>query len=343
MKISILFIYSLIFFIFGIKGTQTKENNLKSSDDWKILETYYKSSDWIEINELDKIQDLEIKKLKILEKEKISLLKDNFIKAVGNGVIYKNNFYPDLSSYVPNGFVEDDEKLITTNLRAISRTRVQPHGRGKDATLDTDIKVFANDAHSLLLRWSVQSLTNQGTKIGEGNSFGIKYSKKLTDKWSIAIGGNNILHMDNTIDLGKNYYIVGSTHLPSKFNENAALFMNFGIGSDFFGYKGNGYIATTSCFSGPTLTGEGTGSCNWGPIGSVAYAFNSRFSLVTEWFGYGYGAGVSFRPFRDNPLTATIMVTDFLGNFPKYISEGESGCYLNECSARLYGNLSFSF
>ena len=40
-----------------------------------------------------------------------------------------------------------------------------------------------------------------------------------------------------------------------------------------------------------TLTGtsDEPNSCSWGPIGSVAYS-NDRFSIISEWFGYSYGA-----------------------------------------------------
>ncbi len=80
--------------------------------------------------------------------------------------------------------------------------------------------------------------------------------------------------------------------------------------------------------------------CNWGPIGSIAYTFNNRFALIGEWFGYGYGTGISFRPFDKSSLSLSVYLTDFISNFPDYIKEH---CPSNNCEPRLYSGITFSF
>ena len=45
------------------------------------------------------------------------------IKAIGTAVSVNGSYFPEISHYVPNGFVEDPRKLISTNLRTISRLR----------------------------------------------------------------------------------------------------------------------------------------------------------------------------------------------------------------------------
>ena len=118
------------------------------------------------------------------------------------------------------------------------------------------------------------------------------------------------------------------------------LFFNVGVGSDFYGYKGNGFLARTSCFGQPNLTGNGSNTCSWGPFGSVALAFNDRISFVNEWFGYGYGTGISFKPIFEKPLIFSIYATDFIKGFPVY---AEEHCPNNKCTQRFYGNISLSF
>ena len=166
---------------------------------------------------------------------------------------------------------------------------------------------------------------------------GFKAAKSLSPRWSLAIGGENIIHFDDTIDLGRNFYIISSTYYPIQDN---SLFLNAGIGSDFYGYKGNGYLGETFCVGTNTLTGNGSNKCSWGPIASAAYAINDRFAIINEWFGYGYGLGFSFRPYKSKPLNISIYATDYIKNFPDYIEEG---CPNKECETRYYGSVSYSF
>lgn len=348
MKKTYLFLIFLNFLIFNqIKISSNQIHNEKKTE-WEIVDDKFNSNDWIEIDEIEKKDKEELLLLRKKKDKKYLISSSNNVKGYGNSVVYNGKLYPDISSYVPHAYVEDYGKKLSIHFRGISRTRFSKPGKigsGSDGVLDTDFNIFANENNSFLFRWSLQSLSsrNEGTKFFEGNSFGFKYAKKISEKWSVALGGNNIFHLDDTIDLGRNFYLVGSTYRPSKLNKNRALFINLGIGSDFYGYKGNGYIAKTYCFSGRTLTGEGQALCSWGPIASVSYAFNDRFSVLSEWFGYGFGSGISLRPFKEFPLTSTLMVTDFLGNFPNYISEGSGACYNYKCSPRIYGTLSIFF
>ena len=118
------------------------------------------------------------------------------------------------------------------------------------------------------------------------------------------------------------------------------IFLNAGLGSDFYGYKGNGYLGNINCFGRPNLTGQGSNSCSVGPIGSVAFAFNDRLVLISEWFGYGYGTGISIKPFTNQSISLSIYATDYNSNWPKYLKES---CPAEECKTRFYGSLTFTF
>ena len=208
--------------------------------------------------------------------------------------------------------------------------------------MDLDFKLFNNNNFSIYPKINIQSLTNRGTNFGDGVSMGVKVAKELSPNWSLAIGGENIIHFDETIDLGHNFYVIASTYIPlSKREKSNILFLNVGIGSDYFGYKGNGFLFITPCGNN-TLTGTSfePNSCSWGPIGSVAYSLNDRFSIISEWFGYSYGAGFSIRPFKENSLSISLFATDFIRGFPKY---AEDYCTLGMCETRFYGNISLNF
>ncbi|MBO8242384.1 hypothetical protein HA147_06935 [Prochlorococcus marinus XMU1410] len=273
--------------------------------------------------------------------------KDIKVQSYGKAISFNSIYYPEISSYVPNAYVQDSDVNITSSTRLISKTRHCGGGnfseKCSDGLTELDLNILRGIKYSLNTKVSLQSLTNRGTNFGEGISMGFKLAKEISNDWSLAIGGENIIHFDDTIDLGRNFYIVTSTYreIGSKNKKTPPiLFLNAGIGSDFYGYKGNGFLGETYCFGGNTLTGDGSDTCSWGPIGSITFAFNDRFAIVNEWFGYSYGSGFSIKPFESSTLNISIFATDFVKGFPKYANES---CMSNDCSTRFYGTISLSF
>lgn len=278
-------------------------------------------------------------------KQKIEKILD--VRAIGRSVTINDYIFPEISNYVPNAYVGDWRKSLTVSTRGISATR-HCHGENFssgciDGVLDFDFNLINTNSFSFNPKVNVQSLSNRNSSIGEGVSLGFKAAKKFSDKWSFAVGGENIIHLDKTIDLGRNFYLVASTYKPlykSLKKKGPILFLNAGIGTDFYGYKGNGYLGRVNCFGKPNLTGEGSNNCNIGPIGSISIALNDRLSFNNEWFGYGYGTGFSIRPIKDSSLSLSIYATDYIKGFPDY---SKDWCPNNTCKTRFYGSLSLTF
>ena len=340
-----------LFAIFLFNGSSIKADIHKINNDniveikdlkWQIItpEKGRTNLDW------EKDNNLNVENLMSVKKS----FNNNYleIKSIGKSLVINGEYFPEISNYVPNAFLGTSSPNINTSLRGISKTRHCKFNNFDsnciDGVLDIDFNLFNNNAYSFNPKFTFQSLSNRGTKLGEAISMGFKASKKLSKKWSIAIGGENIIHFDHKTDLGRNFYIVGSTFYPLGANKSKLntpiLFLNMGLGSDFYGYKGNGYIARTSCLGKPNLTGEGSEFCNWGPIGSVSLALNDRFAINNEWFGYGLGTGFSFKPIKNKPISLSIYMTDYIKGLPTYADEG---CYNNNCETRFYGSLSASF
>ena len=269
------------------------------------------------------------------------------IKSLDRSVTVNNINYPEISHYVPNGYVSDNQKFLTTSLRTISKLRFCDgknfEYKCADGILNIDFNLISTDKFSFNSKYSLQSISNRGTKFGEESSIGFKIAKHVNPNWSIAFGGENIIHLDKNIDLGRNFYLISSTFkkLGSSNKDNPSiLFINAGIGSDFYGYKGNGFLWRAPCLGKPNLTGDDKNNCSWGPIGSIALAPNDRITFVNEWFGYSYGSGISIKPFKEKNIVLSLYATDFIKGFPKY---AEEHCPNNECDTRFYGNISLSF
>ena len=272
------------------------------------------------------------------------------IKALGKAVTVNKIPYPEISNYVPNAYVQDINNRLNFSIRGISKVRYCKSSNFSyaclDGIFDLDYNLINTDKFSFNPKLTIQSLSNRnsnkgGSRFGEASSIGFKTATTINPKASFSFGGENIIHLDNKSDLGRNFYFMYSSFYPlNKKKEPSILFINAGIGSDFYGYRGNGFIARTKCFGIPNLTGDGKNTCTWGPIGSVALAFNSQFAIINEWFGYGYGSGIAFRPFKDKPISFSFYATDFIRNFPKY---NDDSCPNNSCETRFYGGISFSF
>ena len=322
--------------VINIESVSTKNLDWEYADEFLEGKLYWK--------ELDNYENFEIITNKKNKRKKNNIFS---VRSIGKGVTINGNLYPDISNYVPNGFVEDQNKIIGLSSRGISKTRFcKGENFSKkciDGVLDLDFKLLNNDDFSIYPKLNMQSLTSRGTNFGEGFSLGVKVAKKVSSDWSIAFGGENIVHFDDTIDLGHNFFVVASSYIPINSVENPSiLFLNAGIGSDFYGYRGNGFLFRTNCLGQNTLTGkaDNPNSCTWGPIASVALAFNDRFSIISEWFGYSYGTGFSIRPFKEKSLSISLFATDFIKGFPKY---AEDLCPANNCKTRFYGSISLNF
>lgn len=274
------------------------------------------------------------------------------LRSISRGVSVNGHPYPDTSIYVPNGYAQDREAFLSFGLNGTSRIRYcstanQPWLNCSDAELMLELTPFRGENASFGFNWTLQSLTgrNQGTRAFiDAQSLGFRAAFNLTPTIGFAIGGEQVLHLDNKTDLGHNFYAVLTQAIPLGSGEKPpVLIATNGVGTDFFAYGGNGSLGTINCGGGNSLTSttwpKGS-DCKLGPISSLSLALNDRFAIGAEWFGYGIGAGISMRPLGDVPLTLTLYATDFLGNYPSYIAET---CPNGVCTARYYGRFTLSF
>ena len=258
-KIYILLLFSLLFSLnipnlFAEKNEVEINSNSIKKLDWEYSDFNTENQlNWHEVDIEDNYKDLI--KIKNIGKK----LNTFFVRSTGKGVTVNGSYYPDISNYVPNAYVEDINKFFGLSTRGISKTRFCNGNNFStscmDGILDLDFKLFNNNNFSIYPKINIQSLTNRGTNFGDGVSMGVKVAKELSPNWSVAFGGENIFHFDETIDLGHNFYVMASTYIPLSSSEKSnILFLNAGIGSDFYGYKGNGFLFRTPCGNN-TLTG----------------------------------------------------------------------------------------
>ncbi len=277
------------------------------------------------------------------------------IRGLARGITVNGNPFPDAGLFVPNGFAMDPEFTVSAILDGVNRTRSCRVGGETsasdcaDAVAYLEITPFKGERASLGFQWAVQSLSgrNEGTSQFAAQSLGFRTAVNLTPTTGLAFGGEHILQLDSSTDLGRNFYLVFSQAIPLGEGPNGMWAVGtVGIGSDFYGYgntSNRGSLGSTNCLSGNNISSPTfpTGTdCYWAAIGSIQLYLNSRVSIGAEWFGYGFGAGISVRPIDAIPLTLSLYATDFLGNRPDYIA---SFCSSDPCETRYYGKMTLSF
>ena len=119
------FIVLFLFFVFDypIKGDQNidlryKTKNKFANLDWDLdnNKSNFEKIRW-------QLDEASYPNYKLVKPRNIYSRKSIKVKGIGKAVTINGNPYPEISNYVPNGFVEDWQKNITLSTRAISKVR----------------------------------------------------------------------------------------------------------------------------------------------------------------------------------------------------------------------------
>ena len=278
----------------------------------------------------------------------------DFFGASARRITLNKQLMPAGSFYTPNSFVNNSNSRLYTFLHGLSRVRGVRNEPGcepdcSDAIVYAELDVWKRVTQSFTLQYSLHSLTgrNGGTEPGEGQSIGFKYARMLSENSAFSFSGEHIVQLDETVDLGRNYFFGYSRFVRSglgKDKPGLGFLFNVGLGTGLYTVYDNVLFTTSSVLTGPYFSGDRphfTGSddeLRWGLIGSISYYFSDRIALGAEFIGYGLGIGMSVKPFRKIPLTATGYLYDVVDDFPDGIP-----CAEDPCQPRLYGRVTYSF
>ena len=204
---------------------------------------------------------------------------------------------PDIGWKLPNGFKWNDTYSFDLSARGFSGQfrdgRPFLHWNGGDATAQAHWKTFSTKESSFGLNGSMRSVY-QGKKFGggstgifeEGFSLGFRYDRKLNKQSGFAIGGEQLIQLDDTTDTGRNIYLMKSKGiwLNNKKNDFPLLVINGGIGSGRFASNEN---IRLFCFEDFDQKIGGISKIDndlcFGPVGSISFLPNKSLSFFTEY------------------------------------------------------------
>lgn len=266
---------------------------------------------------------------------------DSTYKSRTRGFVLNGVSYPDAALFLPISFVRSEKSRFGVLGNYVNRVRSWRNDYGcqsqcSDAELSLDISLYNNGRHSFSILPGLQSLTSRGsdraTQVGEGGYLGFRYAFQITKSLGFSAGGESIIRLDSTVDLGRNAFF-GFSKAFTTIDNTQHLIANIGLGSGMFSLYRDPLIETSFNRDRPSR-GANADNFDFGLVGSVAFFPSNMFSIGVEFSGYGLGAGTSIKMLRKHDLFATFYIYDFI--------ELENGPAFEE-TPNLFGNLTYSF
>lgn len=204
---------------------------------------------------------------------------------------------PDIGWKLPNGFKWNDNYSFDLSVRGFSgqvrNGKPFLQWNDGDATGQAHWKTFATKDSSFGLNFSMRSLY-RGEKYGggstglfeEGFSLGFRYDRKLNKQSGFAIGGEQLIQLDDTTDTGRNIYLMKSKGiwLNNKKNNFPLLVVNGGIASGRFASNENIRLFCFEDFDKERrYSSRIDNNLCFGPVGSISLLPNKSLSFFTEY------------------------------------------------------------
>jgi hypothetical protein len=149
---------------------------------------------------------------------------------------------------------------------------------------------------------NIISLTGTGgdSEFGEDGNVTFKLHRALSPTTSVALGIESAIGWGGAQNTDSSKYIVLS-HVsalrPNNPSNPMAVIVTAGVGDSRFKDQNE-----------PAAQRNNDNAIN--PFAAVSLAFNRRASVIADWSGSSLGAGVSFVPFKNIPLSASVGVVD---------------------------------
>ena len=225
-------------------------------------------------------------------KQSLSLYSQNRSIAFSDGSIG-----PDIGWKLPNGFKWNDTYSFDFSIRGFSgqvrNGRPFLQWNDGDATGQFHWKNLATKDSSFGLNGSMRSLYKGSDFAGgttglfeEGFSLGFRYDRKLNKQSGFAIGGEQLIQLDDTTDTGRNIYLMKSRGiwLNNKKNDFPLLVLNGGIASGRFASNENIRLFCFEDFDKERrYSSRIDNDLCFGPVGSISLLPNNSLSFFTEY------------------------------------------------------------
>ena len=284
------------------------------------------------------------------------------VRSVGRAFTYGGRLYPEVGFWVPTAYRQDvAHRFVLTYQLLGNPTSAQSKDAPtwneywntySDGQYQAEFNPLIAGPISAGITFSQQESfvgnRSDGTYRNSGASIGFQVKSSLSPTTGFAVVGQNQEQFfagtggpngrypgaDANIqaDLGRSYLFIASQAIPlgKWFGAETPAVLSATAG------LGNGRYKSID-----DTRNQWVNYGNYGPIGTIALAFNQRIAIFAEWAGQYNGIGASFKPFQDIPVTGTLMLRDFQG-----VHQGVVNCQggnPDNCRTTVDGRITVSF
>lgn len=299
------------------KESENKEIN--SSLRWKHKVDLFEKTPyiWQRVNKKIELREKKFKKNRIIS-----------LNTLNRSIVFNDNIVgPDVSFLVPPAFLWSKKYNFDTSIRGHNRRKKGEKFLGwnkGDAVGQIHFQPFNNKDRSFGINFGIRSvyqgsMAGGGTEIGEGQSLGFRYDRKLPNNGGFSFGAEQFIHFDALTDTGRDIYITfskGWWKNPDSYNPFPLYVGTFGLGTGKMA-EGNIKGLCSDFFDGSGTENSAYRRLCWAPIFSVARVENEKLSTFFEYNSKWFLLGGSLSPFKNIPMRGTfaVQLSDHIENY----------------------------
>ena len=258
--------------------------------------------------------------------------KETKLNSLNRSIVFNNDIVgPDISWIIPPGFSWNKKYKFDMNARGHNTQIPDPPNKTFFGWNDGDAVglisyQFLNLPQSSLgINIGVRSLyqgsgaSGGQSPLGDGISLGFRWDHELSSDAGFAFGAEQLVHLDNITDTGRNIYLTASKGWWSSKYEGTGIYPLYvatgGIATGRMAVGNVKRLCTDLLEDGIDINAHGR-LC-WAPVFSLAGVWNEKTSTFFEYNGRFFLIGTSFVPSQKVPLRGSfaLILSDHIDNY----------------------------
>ncbi len=264
----------------------------------------------------------------LVNKNKVlSRYEDEGISSLNRSIVFDNSIIgPDISWLVPPGFKWNNQYKFDASTRGHSRRDKGEDfwgWNGGDAVGQFYYQFLHNKKTSYGINFGIRSIYQGSadggkTAFGEGQSLGFRVDRKISPTEGFAFGAEQLVHLDNKTDTGRDIYLTLSKALwrDNKKGHFPLDIYTFGFATGKMA-EGNINFLCSDLLGGSGTEIEHERRLCWAPVFTLTRVHNEKISTFFEHNSKFFLLGTSISPFDRTPLRGTfaVQISDHIDNY----------------------------
>lgn len=249
------------------------------------------------------------------------------INSFNRSIVFDNNIVgPDIGWLVPPGLSWNKTFIIDGSVRGHNRRKAGESfwgWNGGDAVGQFYWQPIHTEKNSFGFNLGVRSIYNEqkgnATPTGDGLSLGFRSDRKFSNTAGMAIGAEQLLHLDGVTDTGRDLYLTFTKGWWRHKKQKSHFPLDIATAGFATGKMAEGNVKglCSELFGGSGTEIAAQRPLCWAPVFTLARVYNESFSTFFEYNSKWFLLGTSIAPSKDIPIRGTfaIQISDHIDNY----------------------------